>query len=105
MKKKDNKEKHCKKFFKALALGILVLSGFPIAVSAIDDNNRLGDSSYGVFKDIKNNPIEFIKSEKLLLPNHFDYIEQMNQEFVQGFESSEKISYLPGDSLKEKSDK
>jgi len=92
MKNKKNK------LFAALALGILIISGFA-NVSAINDNSNLTGQSAGAFKEIRNNPFDFMKAEKIILPANFDYIEQMNNEFVAGTDANDKMIYLSGDSL------
>jgi len=94
------KQKKSKKFFVAFLLGILALSGLAINVSALDDTRQEG-TAYGVFKDIKNNPFEFVEAEGLFIPSNFDYIKQMNNEFAGDFYSDKKISSFAGDSLKE----
>lgn len=86
-----------KKFFAALAIGVLALSGFAVSASAIDDNTKLSDS-YG-FKEIKENPLDFVKTAGISVPANFDYILELNKEFA-GLDT-DKFSVMPGDSLKQ----
>jgi hypothetical protein len=84
----------------ALALGVLAVSGFAVAVSAMDNRDvSLSDQSRSIGQ-IKNNPLDFIKAGKWELPGNFDYVEQMNWEFVDRFDPNKDVSYSAGDALK-----
>jgi hypothetical protein len=96
--KKSKVKNRSKKIFAALALGMLAISGLAINISAIDSNDKVNESSYRGVKEIRNNPLGFIKTERFALPSNFDYIEQMNKEFAGDF--SDNQIYSPGDSLK-----
>lgn len=99
--KKMKNKKQSKKFLAALALGILVFSGMALSVAAMDNNNLQNLPVKGEFKEINNNPFNLINSANISVPSNFDYIDQMNKEFVDNLNSNEKITYMAGDSLKE----
>lgn len=79
----------------AAALGILTLSGFAISAAAMDNNSDLSSQSH-IIKEVRNNPWDFIKAAKLPTGN-FDYIQQLNKEFV---DDGRKVAYTAGDNLK-----
>lgn len=88
-----------KKFFGAIALAMLIFAGGALAIPTNDDGNYGNLSSYGDFNAIQNHAGEIIKMENLALPEDFDYIKELNKEFVKDT-SYEKLS-LNEDALKE----
>lgn len=93
-------KKHTKKFLAAAAIGVLVVSGLAINAAALDDHNNQNCPADRVIKEIKNNPMDFFKTTKISVPDEYDYIQQMNIEFV-NTNNNDNMSYMPGDSLKE----
>jgi hypothetical protein len=89
------------KLLVALSVGMLMLSGLAMNASATGSGQDSITASYAVFKEIRDNPLNFIKAEKISLPDSFDYIDELNKEFADGFIDG-KIAYQSGDSLKEK---
>ena len=75
-KRKDTHKK--KKIFGALALGMLLLSG---GAFAIPFNNPSSLPHAENFKQIKDNPIDFLRTNRIEFRDSFDYINEMNREF------------------------
>jgi len=65
----------------ALGLGLLVVSGSAMALPIINAQSPSVYSNANV-KVIQSNPVGFVESENLALPDNFDYIEELNKEFV-----------------------
>jgi hypothetical protein len=93
------KKFHSKKFWSALALGMLVVTGGVFALPAIDQKTDAAGQTYLDFKQLQKDPIGFINSGNLLLDDDFDYIKELNNEFVKPlsnkssvFSSGNKIS-------------
>jgi hypothetical protein len=71
-----------KKFFGAVALTMLVFAGGVLAVPTTEDDSLNNFSSCGNFNAISSHADEIIKTENLSLPENFDYIHELNKEFV-----------------------
>jgi len=74
--KRNNKKS--KKVWGAIALGMLLLSGGVFAFPTSDVNSFTHSEN---FKTIRDNPKDFLKSNKLELRKNFDYFEDINKEF------------------------
>ncbi len=84
-KRKKTKRKKDVRLFKALALGMLAISGGALALPIMDQNPNL---HLDRFSSLKNNPGEIFKMNKVNLNKNFDYFEELNKEFS---EDSQKI--------------
>jgi hypothetical protein len=83
MKNKKSKSKFKKrKLFGAVALAMLIFAGGALAVPTNDDGNSKNVSSYGDFNMIQNHAGEIIKMQNLALPEDFDYLKELNNEFT-----------------------
>ena len=95
MKKRKNNRKK-KKIFGALALGMLLLSG---GAFAIPFNNPSSLPHAESFKQIKDNPTDFLRMNRIEFGDSFDYIDEMNREFSENSFNKSNSK----DSFKEKS--
>lgn len=67
-----------RKIFGAMALGMLLFSGGAFAVP--HSNNPITLQSNN-FKQIRDNPTDFLKMNRLEFRKNFDYFEELNNEF------------------------
>jgi hypothetical protein len=97
--KSKNKSKQ-KKIWGALALVMLILTGGAFATPITSDNDNdnsvnnslntddslvVSNSFHGDLNTIQKNSVDFINLEKINLPNDFNYIDELNREFSEGF--------------------
>ena len=61
-----------------MALGMLLLSGGALAIPFNNNPTALHPNN---FKQIKNNPTNFLKMNRIELRKNFDYFEELNKEF------------------------
>ena len=78
-----------KKFWGAFLLGLLVVTGGAAALPIVDGRSVSDNQFYGNFKQIQNDPLQFINAENLALPEDFDYFKELNKDFVNYFPDEE----------------
>ncbi len=75
-----------RKTLNAFMLSALFVAGGAAAMPLLKAGDSVGDRTYAGssnFKQIQNNPIQFIKNENLALPDDFDYLKELNQQFAE----------------------
>jgi hypothetical protein len=74
-------KKKGKKFLGTFLISLLAIVGGVTALP-LSENIKPGNLSFNNFKQIQNNPTQFLKMGNLALPQNFDYIEELNKEFA-----------------------
>lgn len=78
---KINRKLKGKRFWNAFAMGLLIFSGSAFALPSISAQSFSNQADANL-KTMQNNPTGIINADNLILPNDFDYIDELNREFV-----------------------
>lgn len=83
-KKVDKKEKNNKRFWSALALGLLIISGGVFALPAVNADDSANQIQRSV-EVIQKNPERFLDIGNFYFTSDFDYLDELNKEFVRDY--------------------